>query len=161
MKPRFPLYIDLDGNNCIIFGGGDEAADRAEALLKFGAKVTVITPTLCAKLRKMDEAGLIRYIPRRYYRGDCSSGYICIAATDNEAVNIAISDECKAKSIAVNVTNPSDFGTFIFPSVTIKNGVTVSVSSSIYQDHTDNICGMIADEIPSILAKVLKDNITE
>ena len=23
-EARFPLYINLDGNNCIIFGGGDE-----------------------------------------------------------------------------------------------------------------------------------------
>ncbi|NLN82669.1 MAG: NAD(P)-dependent oxidoreductase [Clostridiales bacterium] len=47
----------------------------------------------------MDEKELIRYIPRRYFRGDCSSSYICIAATDDQNVNIAISDECKAKRI--------------------------------------------------------------
>lgn len=151
MAPRFPLYIDLIGNNCIIFGGGNKAAARAEVLLKFGAKVTVISPTLCTELREMDKSGLIRYIPRRYCRGDCSSGYICIAATDNDAINISISDECKAKAIAVNVTHPSAFGTFLFPAVISEQDVTVSVVSASDQSIVDRLCDRIAGEMPDLL----------
>lgn len=43
----FPLYIDLNGNNCVVLGGGDYAADKVDTLLQFGAKVTVISPALC------------------------------------------------------------------------------------------------------------------
>ncbi|MDD2362513.1 MAG: bifunctional precorrin-2 dehydrogenase/sirohydrochlorin ferrochelatase [Oscillospiraceae bacterium] len=151
MAPRFPLYIDLYDNNCVIFGGGNQAAERAEVLLKFGAKVTVISPTICPKLKKLDEAGLIRYLPRRYYRGDCSSGYLCVAATNDEAVNISISDECKAKLIHVNVTNPSEFGTFMFPAVISKNDVTVSVVSDSDPEQAEIICGKLAKTFDSII----------
>ena len=37
MALGFPLYIDLNGNNCVVFGGGEFAADRAQTLLRFGA----------------------------------------------------------------------------------------------------------------------------
>jgi siroheme synthase-like protein len=151
MAPRFPLYIDLEGNNCTIFGGGDAAASRAEILLKFSAKVTVISPTLCPKLREMDEAGLIRYIPRRYYRGDCSSSYLCVAATNNDDINIAISDECKAKAIAVNVVHPSAFGTFNFPFVFVDDDVTVSVSCEKDQEYAEKLCCLISEEMPELL----------
>ena len=32
MALGFPLYIDLNGNNCVVFGGGEFAADRAQTL---------------------------------------------------------------------------------------------------------------------------------
>ncbi|NLN82668.1 MAG: NAD(P)-dependent oxidoreductase [Clostridiales bacterium] len=46
MAAQFPMYINLEDNNCTIFGGGDKAAARAAVLLKFGAKVTVVSPSL-------------------------------------------------------------------------------------------------------------------
>jgi siroheme synthase-like protein len=126
--PRFPLYIDLKGNNCTIFGGGQKAAYYARILLQFEAKVTIVSPDLCDELLELDKAGRIRYIPRRYFRGDCASCYICIAATDNEAVNITISDECKARAIAVSVTHPAAFGTFEFPVVAMQGDVALSLT---------------------------------
>ncbi|HIZ20033.1 MAG TPA: bifunctional precorrin-2 dehydrogenase/sirohydrochlorin ferrochelatase [Firmicutes bacterium] len=130
MAAGFPLYIDLKGNNCTIFGGGRAAASRVMILLAFGAKVTVISPELCEDLRRLDKEGRIRYIPRRYYRGDCSSSYLCVAATGSDPVNIAISDECKAKAIAVNVTSPAAFGTFRFPSVITSGDLTISIAGN-------------------------------
>ncbi len=159
MAPQFPMYIDLEGNNCIIFGGGDKAAARAAVLLEFGAKVTVISPTLCDRLSDMDKNGLIRHIPRRYFRGDCSSCYICIAATNNESVNIAISDECKAKRIAVNVTKPSAFGTFVFPSVLIEKDITISVAGESDKKLVRLICESIASEMPRMMSNALKENL--
>lgn len=151
MAPGFPLYIDLCGNNCTIFGGGPLAASRAVALLAFGAKVTVISPTLCDALREMDRSGAVRYIPRRYYRGDCTSCYLCVAATDDEAVNIAISDECKAKAIAVNVTAPSAFGTFQFPTVLMEQGVTVSVAGDADDEVLRRVRDRIAQALPDLV----------
>jgi len=126
--PWFPTYIDLKGNNCTIFGGGFSAVSYAELLLKFDAKVTVVSSELCDELAAMDHAGRIRYIPRRYFRGDCSSCYICIAATGDEALNIAISDECKARAVAVCVESPAAYGTFKFPVAVTDGGVTISAA---------------------------------
>ena len=58
----FPLYIDLNGNNCVVLGGGDYAADKVDTLLQFGAKVTVISPALCGRLQELDKTRAIRYI---------------------------------------------------------------------------------------------------
>lgn len=127
----FPLYIDLNGNNCTIFGGGEYAADKAETLLRFGARVTVISPDLCDRLVAMDEQKQIRYIPRKYYRGDCSTAMLCVAATDNEAINIAIATESKAKNIPVNVARPAAFGSFTFPEAIFTDAVQISLVGSV------------------------------
>ena len=124
----FPMYIDLKGNNCTIFGGSPSAAAYAESLLGFGAKVTVVSASLCDELAAMDRAGTVRYIPRRYFRGDCSSSYICIAATGDDVLNIAISDECKARAISVCVESPPAYGTFRFPVALTDGEVTLSAA---------------------------------
>ena len=151
MAYGFPFYIDLHDNNCVVLGGGKFAASRAKTLLKFGAKVTVISPTLCAELRELDTAGRIRYIPRKYYRGDCTSAYLCVAATDEENVNIAIADECKAKGIPVNVSRPAAFGTFSFPSVVMQEGVTLSLSGPLGAAAMKELCRRLDKALPGMI----------
>lgn len=127
----FPVHLPVQNNNCIVFGGNELAYTRAAELLKFGAKVTVISPFLCEPLSKLDQECAIRHIPRKYIRGDCSFAAMCVAATDSPAMNIAISDECKAKKVPVNVTNPPEYGTFSFPVVAKTNNIMVSVIGCI------------------------------
>lgn len=147
----FPLFVDVRDNNCLILGGGTQAAERAAMLLQFGAKVTVIHPTLCEELRRLDAQGKIRYIPRRYFRGDCSNAHLCVAATESDTINIAISQECKAKKIPVNVVKPEIYGTFRFPNVVFTDEVVLSVSGKIGQEVTAALCTQLAKELPRLL----------
>lgn len=124
----FPVYMDLDGNNCGIMGGGERAAHCAQALLQFGARLTVVSPTLCPALQELERQGRIRHIPRKFFRGDCSHMLLCIAATGDREVNIAIASECKAKNLPVYVTDPVEYGTFRFPAVLHHGDVTVTLA---------------------------------
>ena len=121
------MYIDLNGNNCTVFGGDAYAAQAVSTLLQFGAKVTVINPTLCEELKKLDATRTIRYLPRKYYRGDCSKAMMCVAATGHDTTNIAISSECKAKNVPVNVEHPAAFGTFRFPKAVFSGDLQLSL----------------------------------
>ena len=53
---------------------------------------------------------------------------LCIAATGDRAVNIAIASECKAKNLPVYVTDPVEYGTFRFPAVLHHGEVTVTLA---------------------------------
>ena len=122
----FPLFLDIHDNNCGIMGGGETAARCAEVLLHFGARVTVLSPVLCPALLELERQGRIRHIPRKFFRGDCSHMLLCVAATGDRAVNIAIAAECKAKSVPVYVADPVEYGTFRFPTVVQHEDVTVT-----------------------------------
>lgn len=143
----FPLYMDLNGNNCTVFGGTEYAADAAETLLRFGAKVTVISPTLCPALKALDARQKIRYIPRKYYRSDCTSALLCVAATEEDTVNIAIATECKAKSIPVNVSSPRAFGNFAFPQAIILDDLQVSLVGDRPPEEMRKICQALETEL--------------
>ena len=151
MAIGFPLYINLEGNNCTIFGGNEQALRRAKILRQFRAKVTVISPTLCDELQQMSNAGEIRHIPRKYFRGDCTNAQLCVAATDETAVNIAISTECKAKAIPVEVTAPKAYGNFTFPRVVIQDGVVVSVAGDIPSQKLRQLRDQLQLAVPGML----------
>lgn len=147
MAIGFPLYIDLKDNNCTIFGGGEDAYEAAVTLRRFHAKVTVISPTICEQLQAMDDNGEIRYLRRKYFRGDCSSARLCVALTEDPALNIAISDECKNKSIPVAVNKPQGFGTFTMPRAAIADDVVVTVSGSASEQLLRHITARVDEQL--------------
>lgn len=108
----FPIYIDVEGNNCLVVGGGEAATEAVKLLQKHRARITVIAPQLSDELLQMEKDGVFRHIPRRFFRGDCSNALLCIAATDDERLNIAISQECKSRKTPVCVLRPAIYGTF-------------------------------------------------
>ncbi len=151
MAIGFPLHIDLNGNNCTVFGGDETAAKRAAVLLRFGAKVTVINPTICPALQQMSDKGSIRHIPRRYFRGDCSNAQLCVAATDDPDLNIRIATECKAKNLPVNVTTPAGYGTFYFPRVIMQDDILITVAGDAPAEKKRRIRDKLKEILPDIL----------
>ena len=134
MALGFPLCIELEGNNCTVFGGGTAALRRVRELLRFGAAVTVISPALCDELTAMSDEGRIRHIPRKYFRGDCNNSQLCVAATDNAKVNIDIATECKAKSIPIHVTEPAAYGNFQFPYIAVWEDMILLVGDKVSKE---------------------------
>lgn len=154
MTMGFPLHIDIEGNNCTVFGGGVSALRRVRELRRFGAKITVIAARICPQLQQMSDAGEIRHIPRNYFRGDCTNAQLCVAAAEDASQNILIATECKAKSIPVNVTDPEDYGTFTFPRVLAIDGVIVSIAGNVPTDTLCRLRDKLKEEIPTMLKEI-------
>lgn len=157
MSIGFPLHINIVGNNCTVFGGGEAAARRAEVLLRFGAKVTVISPDLCPALEQMSAENSVRHIPRKYFRGDCTNSQICIAATEDNDLNIRIATECKAKSIPINVTSPADYGTFLFPRVILHDDLVVTIAGTAPTDKQRLLRDRLKALIPALMQEIDKE----
>ena len=153
MTLGFPLLVDLKGNNCTVFGGGSAALRRVKELLRFGAKVTVISPQIGPELAQLSETGTIRHIPRKYFRGDCSNSQLCVAATDDNALNIAISTECKNKGIPVNVTSPRSYGNFTFPRMVLTDNAVLTITGALSAEELD----ALKDHLQEILPTIIKD----
>lgn len=51
MKKGYPLFLDLTGKSCLVFGGGRVALRKVQSLLKRGAKVTCVSKEFCRPLQ--------------------------------------------------------------------------------------------------------------
>ena len=124
--PYFPLFIDLKGRSCLIVGGGHVACRKAEKLLPYGPEITVIAPEFCPELEAL--SGITR-LRRPYAQTDPDGMALVIAATDNAALNRAVSKTCKARNIPVNVVDDRENCTFLFPCLVQQGELSVGIST--------------------------------
>ena len=133
-RPRpsahYPAFLNICGKRCVVIGGGVVALRKAEALLGFGANVTVVSPTLRPDLERLAEAGAISLVRRDYKQGDLKDSVVAIAATDAREINQRVADEAREQGVLVNVVDDPEQSDFIIPSFFRRGDLTIAVSTS-------------------------------
>ena len=96
----FPLFIDLRNKSALVIGAGKIAFRKVETLLKYGAKVTVITKEI--KEEKFFNLKNIDIKIGEFNETLLKNRFIVVAATDNPDFNRYIYELCNSKNILVN-----------------------------------------------------------
>ena len=87
---HFPLFAALRDRPCLVVGGGEVAARKTAALMRAGARVTVISPDLCAGLAQHADAGRIEHIPGNFDPALVANRMLIVAATSDREVNARV-----------------------------------------------------------------------
>lgn len=96
----FPLFINLRNKSALVIGAGKIAFRKVETLLKYGAKVTVITKEI--KEEKFFNLKNIDIKIGEFNETLLENRFIVVAATDNPEFNRYIYELCNSKNILVN-----------------------------------------------------------
>jgi len=126
---HLPIFVDIRQRPCLVVGGGEVAARKVEVLLRAGARVTVVAPRLCARLKDRSDAGEIIHIAEPFAGPELDGCALGVAATDDQAVNRQVSESARRLAVPVNVVDTPELSTFIFPSIIDREPVTVAVST--------------------------------
>jgi uroporphyrin-III C-methyltransferase/precorrin-2 dehydrogenase/sirohydrochlorin ferrochelatase len=124
-----PIFLKLTGHRCLIIGGGSVAARKASLLCQAGGKVTVLSPAICDLLHERVAAGEIEWREKPFAPDDVEGFRLVIAATDQRAVNEAVSQAAQARHIPVNVVDCPELCSFIFPAIVDRSPVIAAISS--------------------------------
>lgn len=124
-----PIFFNIKNRPCVVIGGGDVATRKVTMLLKASAAITLYSPEICHELRDMADAGKIIYINTHFEPSQLAGACMAIAATDDEAVNIAVSVAAKAQNIPVNVVDAPDLCTFTMGSIIDRSPIVIAISS--------------------------------
>ena len=142
---RFPLFVDLAGKKALVIGGGTVGLRRAEVLARFGAEVTVVSPTLSREVER------IRHIPRKYTLGDLEGAFLAVAASDDPQVNEAAGREARQLGVLFNRSDAPADCDFFFPAVCEGGGMVAGLAG----DGTDHgKTARTAKEIRKILENI-------
>lgn len=125
----YPIFVEMAGRRCLVIGGGGVAEGKVQGLLAAGADVTVVSPTLTPALKKLLDAGRLRWQARDYANGDLEGYEVCLVATDAGAVNAAVAAEGKRRRVWVNAADDPANCDFILPSVIRQGQVVVAAST--------------------------------
>src|SRR5215475_10998134 len=93
--PYYPIYLDIEGRNVIIIGGGNVCARKAETMMNYGARVTVVSPDFTDEIEGWAAAGRLEIRRKTYAAGDLDGANIVIASTDDQGVNEQIAADCR------------------------------------------------------------------
>lgn len=126
---HLPIFLDVNGQSCLVVGGGEVAVRKVNSLLRAGASVTLVAPELAPPIARMVEEKRISHLARGFQEPDLQQSHLVIAATDDRALNHRIADLAKARRIPVNVVDDPEACSFIMPSVIDRSPVVAAVST--------------------------------
>lgn len=125
-----PIFLCVEGRRCLVIGGGAIAQQKIESLLRAGARVDVISPTLTAALQHRVACGEVGHRQRTYQPGDLSGYRLAFAATNDETANRQIADEAAASAVLLNVVDCPALCEFIVPSIVERGDLIIATSTS-------------------------------
>ncbi len=108
---------------------GPVAEGKVAGLLAAGARVTVVSPTVTARLGAWAADGRIVHRARAYRSGDLEGQDVAFSAADDPAVSTEVAAEGRARGVWVNAADEPARCDFILPSVIRRGRLVVAVST--------------------------------
>lgn len=126
---HYPIFLNIEGRRCVVIGGGPVAERKVEGLLRDGASVTIISPSLTKCLESLANEEKIRHLARDYREGDLAEYQLAFVATDDDGVNAAVAREGSERGVWVNAADDPAHCDFILPSVLRRGELVVAVAT--------------------------------
>ena len=127
---QLPVFLTLEGQPCVIIGGGTVALRKASDLLNAGAAVTVIAENPSPDIERLHRQGDITVLRKHYEPKDVNGAFLDFAATDNGAVNVEVFDAAKQRGILVNVVDCPELCNFFSGAVVRRGPLQIAISTS-------------------------------
>ena len=125
----YPVFLDLADRPCLVVGGGPVAERKVESLLAVGARVTVVSPTMTARLGAWCGEGRIEHRARAYRADDLAGAQLAFVATDEAGVTEAVAADGRGRGVWVNAADEPARCDFILPAVIRRGPLVVAVST--------------------------------
>lgn len=122
----FPFFMELEGREGLVAGGGAVALRKLQKLLPYGPRITVAAPELLPEIEALPGLALLR---RAFEPSMLEGKRFVIAATDSREANREIAALCRERGIPVNVVDDRESCTFLFPALVKRGDLTVGVTT--------------------------------
>ena len=126
----FPFFVDIEGKNGLIVGGGSVAVHKIRKLLPFRPKLKVVSPALLPELIEIAQNSEILLIQREFQEEDLQDVTFVIASSENRSLNARISCLCHKEGILVNVVDNKEECSFLFPALVHQGDLTIGVTTA-------------------------------
>lgn len=121
---HFPMFVNLEGKNVVIFGAGNIAIRRVLSLLNTGCNITVVAPQILCQFYNIQNINIIK---DKYDKKYLKNAFMVLAITNDAKINDTIYNHCKQQNIIINVASDKQKCDFFFPGVVYKDGYTVGI----------------------------------
>lgn len=142
-----PLFLKLVGRRVLVVGGGPVALEKAELLLRAGARVEVVALDVVPAFRQLG----LPIAERAFVPPDVHGAWFVVAAATPE-VNRAVRRACDAQARFVVAVDDVESATAFGAARVERGGVTFAISTG---GHAPALVRLLREALESVLPREL------
>jgi uroporphyrin-III C-methyltransferase/precorrin-2 dehydrogenase/sirohydrochlorin ferrochelatase len=146
-RTLFPVFLKLAGRRVLLVGGGVVAASKLAGLLRAGAVVAVVAPTVSPEIER---AGV--EIRRRRFRTSDLDGQWLVVSAATPATNCKVALAAEQRQLFVNAVDDPPSASAYLGGVLRRDGVTVAISTN---GHAPALAGLLREGLDQLLPRDL------
>lgn len=131
MAKLFPVFLNLDGRDVLVIGGGRVALEKLTSLKVTGAEITLIAKEISEEtnhfIKGMEN---VQVFMREVHYEDLDNRFLIFAATNNSTLNADLRIYANRKKILINAVDDPVNCDFYSSSVIDKGLVRVAISTN-------------------------------
>jgi len=125
----FPVYLDLDGREVLIVGGGEKALQKLRLLAKTSARLRVVAEEIDEDIVALARERGVALEWHRFRPSDLADVAMVFAAQDDAESDAKVAAAAKARGIQLNVVDGPRQSTFIMPAIVDRDPVVVAIGT--------------------------------
>lgn len=126
----FPMFLKLEGRQCVVVGAGPTADGKIGSLLDAGASVRVVAPQAVQPIRKRAKDGTIDWYCRGFEPQDLDGAFLVITATSSPEVNAQVFQEARKRGVLCNSVDDPENCDFYYPAVVNRGDLQIAISTN-------------------------------
>ena len=130
MTSLFPMFMKLDGRQCLVIGAGKVGEPKIEGLFETGARIRVVAIEATPQIREWARLGRIELILRPYAITDLEGVFLAVVATSSRSLNEWIYRDAQQRGVLCNVVDVPDLCDFFYPAVVRRGDLQIAVSTA-------------------------------
>ena len=130
MTSLFPMFMKLEGRQCLVVGAGKVGEPKIAGLLESGARIRVVALDASPAVREWARSGKIELELRAFTNDDLHGAFLVVVATGSRTLNERIYHEAQRLGILCNVVDVPDLCDFFYPSIVRRGDLQIAVSTS-------------------------------
>jgi precorrin-2 dehydrogenase len=126
----FPMFMKLEGRQCLVVGAGNVGEPKIAGLLETGARIRVISLAASPAVREWAREGRIDLELRPFRSEDLEGIFLAVVATASRTLNERVYHEAQLRGVLCNVVDVPDLCDFFYPSIVRRGDLQIAVSTA-------------------------------
>ena len=130
MTDLFPMFLKLEGRQCLVVGAGKVGEPKIGGLLESGAHIRVVALDASPIVRQWARAGKIDLELRPFVADDLDGAFLAVVATNSRTLNERVYHEAQKRRVLCNVVDVPDLCDFFYAAVVRRGDLQIAVSTA-------------------------------
>ncbi len=126
----FPMFVKLEGRQCLVVGAGAVAEGKIRGLLHAGAVVRVVAPRAVLQIQTWAKNKTVVWHTRTFHPQDLDGAFLVITATSSPEVNAEVFKRATEKKVLCNSVDDPVNCDFYYPAVVNRGDLQIAISTN-------------------------------